>query len=284
MVSAKARAAQVAFARNRGLSQRAACRWLGVSRSSLYRTSKMEQRDAAPTEALRDFSLQHPRWGYRKAQDVLRRAGLELSPNRVHRLWKNAELQVPRRRRKRRGGKKDPMTKTPSRPNQVWAYDFVFDATVDGRQLKCLTVVDEFTREPLAIDVARGIRAARVIEVLERLIGERGPPAFIRSDNGPEFVAYAVQDWLRDRGVKTSYIHPGKPWQNARNESFNGRFRDECLNQEWFTNLPDARLVIEDFRVEFCTERPHRSLGNLTPVEFRDAFYKANTNQAGLTL
>ena len=154
-------------------------------------------------------------------------------------------------------------------PNQVWAYDFVFDASASGQQIKCLTVIDEFTRECLAIDVAGSIRSGRVIELLTRLISAHGAPRFLRSDNGPEFVSHAILTWLTDSGIKTAHIDPGKPWQNGDNESFNGKFRDECLSLEWFRSRSEARIVIETWRRHYNHVRPHSSLKDMTPIEFK---------------
>ena len=152
---------------------------------------------------------------------------------------------------------------------QVWAYDFVFDACANGQQLKCLTVVDEFTRECLAIDMAGSIRSGRVIEVLSKLVSVHGSPKHLRSDNGPEFVSRAVLKWLTQSNIDTAHIDPGKPWQNGSNESFNGKFRDECLSMEWFRNRIDAKIMIEQYRRHYNEVRPHSSLGQLTPTEFK---------------
>ena len=151
----------------------------------------------------------------------------------------------------------------------MWAYDLVFDATAEGQQLKCLTVVDEFTHECLAIDVAGSIRSKRVIEVLSRLISTHGAPLFLRSDNGPEFISRAILEWIAESGIATALIDPGKPWQNGTNESFNGRFRDECLSIEWFRSRAEAKVVIETWRLHFNAIRPHSSLNYLTPLEFK---------------
>jgi len=153
-------------------------------------------------------------------------------------------------------------------PNQLWAYDFIFDACANGHKLKCLTVIDEFTRECLAIDVAASIRSTRVIEVLSRLISEHGTPTFLRSDNGPEFIARAVRDWLATQNIETAFIEPGSPWENAYSESFNSRFRDELLDREIFTSLLEARTLIERHRRDYNERRPHSSLGYKTPKEF----------------
>jgi putative transposase len=153
--------------------------------------------------------------------------------------------------------------------NDVWAYDFVFDACANYQQLKCLTIIDEHTHEALAIDVAGGIRSGRVIEVLTRLVSQHGAPRYLRSDNGPEFVSKAVLQWLTASNIDTALIDPGKPWQNGANESFNGKFRDECLSLEWFRNRTEAKIVIENWRRHYNEVRPHSSLDYKTPVEFK---------------
>jgi putative transposase len=159
----------------------------------------------------------------------------------------------------------------------------VFDACADGRQLKCLTVIHEWTRESLAIDVAGSIRSGRIIEVLTKLVSVHGAPKFLRSDNGPEFVSAAVLKWLTDEGIATAHIAPGKPWQNGTDESFNGRFREECLDQEWFRTREEARVLIETWRVHYNDVRPHSSLGYLTPNEFK-RIYTEQKQQNGATL
>ena len=163
-----------------------------------------------------------------------------------------------------------PRPHAPNGTNQVWAIDFVFDARADGRQLKCLTVADAFTKEALAIEIEVDgrIRSGRVVEALTKLVSQRGAPAHLRCDNGPEFVARAVLKWIVDQGIGTAFIDPGKPWQNGVDESFNGKFRDECLSLEWFRSRAEARVVIESWRRHFNTVRPHSSLGYLTPAEF----------------
>jgi putative transposase len=162
----------------------------------------------------------------------------------------------------------------------VWAYDFVFDTCANGQQLKCLTVVDEWTREALAIDVGSSIRSGRVVDVLARLVSVRGAPRYLRSDNGPEFISMAIMKWVDQEKVETVYIAPGKPWQNGTDESFNGRFRDECLSMEWFRSRTEAAAIIETWRQHYNAVRPHSSLGYLTPIEFR-AKHMATNNQIG---
>ena len=169
-------------------------------------------------------------------------------------------------------------------PNQVWAYDFVFDACANGQQLKCLTVIDEFTRESRAIDVAGSIRSARVIEVLAKVISVRGAPAYLRSDNGPEFVSQAILEWLQQEHIATAHIDPGKPWQNGADESFNGKFRDECLSIEWFRTRAEAKAVIETWRRHYNHVRPHQSLNDLTPIEFVQQYQSIHQGATSLQL
>lgn len=270
MVSAPARRHQVAHARKRWrLSVRRACALLDVARSSATYASKREAADAPVLLQMRELAKQYPRYGYRMIQLMLAKQGMKMSVDRTHRLWRSAGLQVPRKRPRRRIATGRPRAKTPSAANQVWAIDFVFDTCADGRQLKCLTVIDEWTRECLAIDVAAGIRAARVVDVLARLVSVRGAPRHVRSDNGPEFVSKALVKWMTKEGVDTAFIDPGKPWQNGMNESFNGRFRDECLGIEWFRTRTEAKAIIETWRRHYNDVRPHSSLGGLTPSEFK---------------
>ena len=163
----------------------------------------------------------------------------------------------------------------------MWTYDFVQDACANGQRLKILTLTDEFTRESLAIQVATRMSAQQVIRVLDRVIRERGAPGYVRSDNGPEFVAQAVQQWLKQRHIQTAYIEPGSPWQNAYGESFNGRLRDECLNMEWFRNLAEAQVVIAGWRRQYNQDRPHSSLAYQTPDAFRRVYEEQTRKQPG---
>jgi putative transposase len=231
--------------------------------------SRLVTRNAPVVTAMRRLAAQYPRYGYRRIRIFLKREGHVMSTDRTHRLWRQAALQVPRRRPRRRVATNRPRPLPPTRINHVWAYDFVFDTCANGQTLKCLTIVDEWTRECLAIDVAGGIRSGRVIEVLTQLVSVHGAPRYLRSDNGPEFVAAAILRWLTDVGIDTALIDPGKPWQNATDESFNGRFRDEHLTLQWFRNRVDARVGIEQWRQHYNEVRPHSSLGYLTPAEFK---------------
>jgi putative transposase len=220
-------------------------------------------------ERLKILAHRHPRYGYRRLTALLRRQGYQVNPKRVHRLWKKLGLSLRLRpKRKRRRG----LGSVPQQavfPNHVWTYDFLEDGCVNGRKLRLLTVVDEFTRECLAIEVAGSFNARQVISVLELLIAQQGAPQFLRSDNGPEFIAQVLQQWLSNKGIETFYIEPGSPWQNAYGESFNGKFRDECLNMELFLNRNQAHGIIQNFRQHYNTQRPHSSLEYRTPAEFK---------------
>jgi putative transposase len=269
MVSAPVRRRQVEYVNRRGLSLRRACALMSVARSTLRYESRLARRDAPVVSVMRELAGQYPRYGYRRIQVFLARRGHEMSADRAHRLWRLAGLQVPRKRPRRRVSTSRPRPLAPTGMGEVWAYDFVFDACANGQQLKCLTIVDEFSRECLAIDAAGSIRSGRVIEVLSKLVSVHGAPKYLRSDNGPEFVSRAILRWLTGAQIDTAHIDPGKPWQNGSNESFNGKFRDECLSMEWFTNRMDAKIFIENWRRHYNEVRPHSSLGNLTPSEFK---------------
>jgi putative transposase len=214
------------------------------------------------------LSTQYPRYGYRRIAIFLARDGHPMSFGRAHRLWRLARLQVPRRRPRKRIAAGRPRPNAATGANQVWSYDFVFDWCANGQKLKCLTVTDEWTKEGLAIEVDGRIRSAGVIAVLARLVSERGVPLHLRSDNGPEFVSRALLKWITDQGIATALIDPGKPWQNGTGESFNGKFRDECLSLEWFRSRAEAKVVIETWRRHYNEVRPHSSLGYLTPAAF----------------
>ena len=265
MVSVPARRWQVAYGRERGLSARRACTLFSVARSALDYRGRQAAKDAAVIARMKELSAQYPRYGYRRIRIFLDRDGHTMSPGRAHRLWRTARLQVPRKRPRKRIAAARPRPQAPTGPNQVWSYDFVFDHCANGQQLKCLTVTDEFTKEGLAIDVDGRIRSTRVIEVLSRLVSARGAPRFLRSDNGPEFVSKALLTWIVAQGIGTALIEPGKPWQNGVAESFNGKFRDECLSLEWFRSRAEAN---EKWRQHYNEIRPHSSLDYLTPNEF----------------
>jgi len=269
MVSAPVRRQQIAYVCQRGRSLRRACALLSVARSTARYESQLVARDAPAVAAMHELAAQYPRYGYRRIQVFLARRGHVMSADRAHRLWRLHRLQVPKKRPRRRVATSRPRPLPATAAGQVWAYDFVFDSCANGQQLKCLTVVDEFTHECLAIDVAGSIRSGRVIEVLSRLMSVHGAPAYLRSDSGPEFVSHAILQWLTDAHIETAIIDPGKPWQNGTNESFNGKFRDECLSVEWFRTRREAQVIIEAWRQHYNAVRPHSSLGYLTPHEFK---------------
>mgnify|MGYP001255166579 CR=1 FL=1 len=268
MVSVQARLEQASHAMQRGLSQRMTCTLLKMSRSNLYYQHKMPVKDAPVIEAMKKLSGIYPRFGSRRIRIFLQREGIPVGKERCSRLWAKAGLQVPKKRRRKRAG-------TSLRPlaplvrNAVWSYDFVYDACANGQTLKCLTVVDEYTRECLAIDVSGAMRSSRVIDVLSKLMRIHGVPRYLRSDNGPEFVSKALLEWAIKESLQLALIEPGKPWQNGTNESFNGKFRDECLSMEWFRNRLEAKVVIEDWRQHYNNVRPHSSLNYQTPKEFK---------------
>ena len=267
-MSVPARRGQVAYGRERGLSVRRACTLFAVARSALSYRSRKAAKNAAVVDRMKELSTQYPRCGYRRIRIFLGREGHRMSPGRAHRLWQVAGLQVPRKRPRKRVAATRPRPQAPSGPNQVWSYDFVFDHCANGQQLKCLTVTDEFTKEGLAIEVDGRIRSPRVIEVLSRLVSARVAPTFLRSDNGPEFVSKTLLAWITAQGIGTALIEPGKPWQNGVAESFNGKFRDECLSLEWFRSRAEAKVIIEAWRRHYNEVRPHSSLDYLTPNEF----------------
>jgi len=214
--------------------------------------------------------MKHPRFGYRRIWALLSREGVKLNLKKVYRLWKLEKLSLPKRRpRKPRAKPTIGVLPKAEKANQVWTYDFVFDQSLSGKSLKMLTLIDEYTRECLAVEVGISIKSEKVRAVLQRVCLEKGFPAMIRSDNGSEFIGQAVNYWLAENGIKPIFIEPGKPWQNGKCESFNGKLRDECLSREWFSSVKEAQAVIEDWRKFYNTQRPHSSLGYLTPLEFK---------------
>jgi transposase InsO family protein len=232
---------------------------------------KQPDRDKALTEAIRRLAKKYPRYGYRFITAKLRQEGWQVNKKRVQRIWRKEALQVPYRRKfkKAKGSSENSCAvKKAQYPNHVWTYDFMGDQTEDGRTLKLLTVLDEFTRESPAIKVGRSIRARDVIAVLEYLFMVRGTPKFIRSDNGPEFIADRIKKWLKQRHVGTLYIEPGSPWENGYIESFNGRLRDDILDRELFYSVKEAKVIVEDWRLEYNNHRPHSGLGYMTPAAF----------------
>ncbi len=253
-----------------GLSERTACKLLGVERSS-YRYEPRPDRNAELRAELIKLARQKPRYGYRRLHVLLERGGHEVNVKRVYRLYLEQGLSVRRKKRKRlvRERVAEPRL---TGPNQEWAMDFVTDGLATGRMVRILTVVDAYTRECVALEADFSLGSGRVTRVLERAIAERGRPETVRSDNGPEFTSRRMIGWAADWKVGLVNIEPGKPMQNGHVESFNGRLRDECLNTSWFRTLNDVRCTLATWREEYNHERPHSSLDYRTPNEFRQQF------------
>ena len=253
------------------VSERRACRVTGQHRSTQRHRPRKTDRDDALRSELRSLSRCHPRWGYRRAWASLREEGWPANRKKIQRLWREEGLRVPQRKRKRQrlGTSTTPAARLRSeRPDQVWALDFQFDTTVDGRTVKLLHVVDEHTREALAIEVARSIDADHTVRVLDRIVATGRRPELLRSDNGPELTANALRDWCRLGGSGQAFIEPGSPWENPFVESFGSRVRDEVLSVEAFGSLAEAAVVLEDWRNIYNTQRPHGSLGWKTPAAY----------------
>ena len=261
------------LAQQRGLTQRSACRLFNFSRSALHRPLLLPGKDAPYIEAMQRHATLKPRYGYRRIRLRLLADGFSLCEEKALRLWGKAGLQLARKRPRKRPTTHCFAPDMATGVNEIWAYDFVHDACANGQKIRCLTVIDEYSREALAIEVAGSIQSNRVIEVLSRLISERGVPRALRSDNGPEFISNSIKKWAAQLELPLAFTEPGKPWQNGFNESFNGKFRDECLSTEWFRNRREARAVIEQWRQEYNTQRPHSSLGYLPPAEFAQRAY-----------
>ncbi len=265
----------VRFLEDYGVSVQRACVLVQLHRSTLHYQPRPAVGDDVPA-TLAALAQKHPRYGYRRVWAVLRRTR-PINRKRVHRLWKQARLQVQRPKR-RRARPERPAALAAAFPNHIWAYDFLEDRDAQGMVLRILTVMDEFTREGLAIDVGTSTSAERVIGVLAQLVTGHGAPMYVRSDNGAEFVARAVQLWLAKQRIQTLYIDPGSPWQNGKDERFNGTVRDECLNLHLFASVVEARVRLETFRQQYNDDRPHSRLGYQTPSEFKRAWVSALAN------
>jgi putative transposase len=259
-----------------GLGVTRACGLIGMSRS-LYRYASRRADDEGLKERLTALAGQKRRYGYRRLHVLLRREGWAINRKRTYRVYHEAGLMVRRRKRKRIAGVERQPKVIALAPNVSWSMDFVADGFVDGRRLRCLNIVDDFTKECLAIEVDTSLPGKRVVSVLDRLAQSRGLPQSVTVDNGPEFISKALDEWAYRRQLQLRFIEPGKPQQNAYIESFNGKFRDECLNEHWFLSMPHARRVIAAWREEYNLERPHSSLGYLTPSSFADRFLTADS-------
>jgi putative transposase len=254
-----------------GVSERRACRVLGQARSTQRQVPKTKEEEGRLVSRMLEVVRQHPRYGYRRIWALLRREGWRVNRKRVHRLWRQQGLKVPRRQRKKRrlGSSANSCVRRPAEhKGHVWAWDFLHDRTTDGGPLKWFTLVDEYTRECLALEVRRGMTARAVAEVLAGVVRERGAPVHIRSDNGPEFIAKGIRSWMVGAGLETLYIEPGAPWENGYAESFNSKVRDELLNAEEFGSLLEARVLAKEWKQDYNHVRPHSSLGYRTPAEF----------------
>ena len=253
------------------VSERRACRVLDQPRSSQRRKSEPKGDEAALAKRMLELVRRRPRFGYRRIAALLRREGWRVNPKRVYRLWRREGLKVPKKKRKRRSlglSENACHGRRAERKDHVWTWDFVFDRTTSGSALKWLSIVDEFTRECLCLKVARSITSEDLIDSLAELFAMRGVPQHVRSDNGPEFIADAIQKWLGQVGVATLYIAPGSPWENGCAESFHSRLRDEFLALEEFENVAAARKLTRAWQDDYNRHRPHSSLGYSTPAEF----------------
>ncbi len=261
------------------MSQRRACSLVGISRNTLRWVSCKKEQDEVLRARIRALAEQRRRFGSPRIHVLLKREALVVNHKRTERIYKEEGLSLRIRKRKKRAAVTRIELPSPDRPNQSWSMDFVQDQLVDGRRFRTLTIVDSFTRECPALEVDTSIGGKRVARVLDRLAFLRGLPEAITIDNGPEFTSNALDEWAYRTNVKLDFIRPGKPVENAYIESFNGKFRDECLNDNWFLSLDDARKIIEAWRMDYNRYRPHSSLDNLTPMEYVEKF----ENFQGLT-
>ena len=278
MTTPSGRRQALAHLTRRGISQRKACRYLGLSRRVTGYALRQPEKDRVLGEQLIRASQEVPCFGYRRMA-----AWEALGESRVRRMWRRLGLNIPRRRPRRRRSGSDIRLPGAVRPNAVWSYDFVHDQLVDGRVLKLLCVVDEYTRECLAIEVGGSLRGQDVILTLSRLMRLYGKPAYVRSDNGAEFTAAKVMRWLRDQAIGPAFIAPGSPWQNGVVESFNGKLRDELLNREWFRSRAEARVLIERWRQFYNERRPHSAHRYQPPATVRRAWHVTANMIFGLT-
>lgn len=271
-----------------GISIRRACLLIDLNRSTYQYRYREKADERLLRERLRELALQRPRFGSPRLTVFIRREFGAVNHKRIERIYADEGLQVPlRRKRKRRGSVRQVPLALPSRPGERWSMDLVADSFSDGRRFRTLTIVDDFSRECPAIEVDTSISGTRIVRVLERLSGNCTLPGVIVTDNGPEFTSRAMLAWADENNVRLHFIEPGKPTQNAFVESFNGKFRDECLNENWFKSLDDAKEKIETWRIDYNTTRPHRSLKQMTPLEYRnkvDSNTKDKKNELSLAV
>jgi len=252
-----------------GYSERRACGLIRMDRSS-FRYRPRPRGDGAVRQRLVELAAERPRFGYRRLHVLLRREGIEVNHKKVQRLYREESLSIRRKRRKRVAQIPRAPKPEPTRVGERWSMDFMQDSLVTGRCFRTLNVVDDLSREALAIEIAKSISGAYVVRVLERLVAERGAPDVIVMDNGPEFTSRVLDAWAYENHVRLHFIQPGKPIQNCFVESFNGKFRDECLSEHWFRDIPHARRIIEAWRRDYNEVRPHSALGNLPPRQFAE--------------
>lgn len=250
------------------ISERRACRLVGLARTVLHYEPRMSEANAQLGERIGELAAARRRFGYRRIHALLRREGSQANHKRVYRLYRLAGLTVARRRKRARVAVEREPLLLPTKPNEVWSMDFVMDALSSGRRLKCLTVVDDFTKEAIELVIDHSISGDYVTRALEQVVRFRGAPRAIRTDQGPEFTGRALDQWAYRHGVDLKLIQAGKPTQNAYIESFNGKFRDECLNEHWFATLAEARVLINEWRRDYNERRPHSALQYETPAEF----------------
>ncbi len=269
MVAVERKREAVVFLKTREVSERRSCQLILLARSTCQYRLKRESDEEFEAQ-VKELAFANPRYGYRRVHALIKRGGQKVNRKRVVRVWQKFDLQVPRSKKTRKRVREpQPIMPQATRPNEIWTYDFIFDRDAAGRRLKLLTMMDEFTREGLAIRVGRSFKAEQVKEILREVGRRRGFPLFLRSDNGSEFIAAIVKEFLAENNIKAAYIEPGSPWQNGKGESFNGKFRDECLRMEIFGNLKEAEVIAEQWRKFYNGERPHSSLDYQTPDEFK---------------
>ena len=259
-----------------GVSERRACMVINQHRSTQRHCVKHAEFEELLRSRIRALAVKYPRYGYRRIHVMLVRGGFQVNRKRVQRLWRLEGLSVApvkRRKPKRRSGS---LVERGSHPNHVWAIDFQFDETADGRPVKILNVTDEFTRESLATSAARSITGEGTLDILDAVVAERQAPIFLRMDNGPEFIAEVLKDWCRELDIQATYCDPGSPWQNGRIESFNSRLRDELLTREVFDSMWEIRFMLEEYRENYNHFRPHSALAYMTPYEFTAKWHQGN--------